>query len=137
MHPIRSEGHGPLAECPRCELFVGLHEPVRARTHDDGPQTVEHLVHTGGIGSDGRVQADERFTQVRLYERLLRLARKARGVHEVPAEAGDGTFVPGVSGRDFRRAGCTCEMVTDEGFDGVGFVEVHSNPSIVVVSARL
>ena len=109
---------------------MALTRPVAADTHDDRPKPVEHVGGAIRLGRDDGVQADEGITEVVLDERFLGLAGEVLVGKVVPTETGElarAASEPGADGGVMRDA--AAKYVADEGFDGVGFVEVHTEAS--------
>ena len=128
MFAIRAEGHRAFAQCPCGEFLVRLHQPVRPRAHDDGAQAVEHVIGPAGGGGDVGVQADQGVAQMGFDQHLLRLAGKVGEGDVMPAETRNPAARAGKAGGELRRAGRgrAREKVAQMGFDGVGFVELHT-----------
>jgi hypothetical protein len=83
--PIRAEGHTVFAHQPGGEALVGAHQPLRANAEQDGPQLVKYLVGARCVFRDGRVEPDERVTQVLFEEHLVVAARQVFAVDLKPA----------------------------------------------------
>ena len=123
---VRPKGHRAVAPQPGRHLFVSLDQPVRTHREHDGAQLVDHLIGPVRDGGDLGVEVNQRFPNPGLNEHLVGQAGNVGRREVVPAKSCD----LAVLSREAETNSCvgakaTGEEVSEEVFDGCGFVESH------------